>query len=77
MKTGKLRETKFIATVNENKINQVNEIADDLIRDGVKVENISEMFGIINGKSKSSLEELKAKYKSKGLSIEPNRDVSI
>lgn len=77
MKKSKSKETKFIATVSENKIKHVDKIAEDLKNDGIKVDQISSMFGIINGKSKSSLEELKAKYQSKGISIEPDREVSI
>ncbi len=77
MKRGKSKETKFIATVSGNKIKHVDKIAEELIKDGIKVDNVSQMFGIINGKSEASLEELKTKYQSRGISIEPDREVSI
>ncbi len=77
MKTAKSKETKFIATVSGNKLKHIDKIAKDLIKDGVKVDNVSQMFGIINGKSKSTLNELKIKYKSKGILIESDREVSL
>lgn len=77
MKKGKSTKTKFIATVSEKEINLVDKIAKDLKNDGNKIEKVSSMFGIINGKSDSSLEELKARYQSRGISIEPDGEVGI
>ena len=77
MKKSKSKETKFIATVSENKISHVERIAEDLAKDGIQVDKVSKMFGIISGKSKSSLDELKMKYGSRDLCIEPDSNVKI
>lgn len=74
MKAGK---TKFIVTLPKNKIPHIDKIAQTLKDDGVKVEQVSSMFGIISGNAKSTLQELKQKYEPKGLTIEPDREVSI
>lgn len=77
MKTGKSKETKFIATVSEKKLKHVDKIAKDLSNDGLQIENVSKMFGIISGKSQSSIDELKTKYQSQNISFENDREVGI
>lgn len=77
MKTAKEGKTKFIATVQEDKVAHIDKIAQSLKNDGVNVGKVSSLFGIISGKSNDSLEELKSKYEPRGLTIEPDRDVSL
>lgn len=75
MKTTK-KSTKFIASLN-NKSAKIEEIAKILDEDGVKVNHVSSMLGYISGKANVSIEELQAKYESKGLKIELDSQVSI
>lgn len=70
MKRGKSKKTKFIATVKEEEVKHVDKIAEDLSNDGIQIDNVSKLFGIISGESPSSLDELKSKYEPKGISIE-------
>jgi len=73
----KSKNTKFIATVKEDDVKDVDKIAEDLSSDGIQIDKVSKLFGIINGNSHSSLEELKSKYEPKGISFEQDRDVKI
>lgn len=74
---GKPKKTSFIATLDENKIQHIDKFAQSFKDDGVKVEKVSPMFGIISGKSDASLDELKSKYEHKGLKIELGKKFSI
>ena len=71
------QKTKFIATLDENKIQHIDKFAENLKQDGITVDQVSRMFGIISGKADASLDELKSKYEPKGMKIEPDRSVSI
>jgi hypothetical protein len=73
----KSKITKFIATVKEDYVKDVDKIAEDLSNDGVHIDKVSKLFGIISGNSQSSLEELKSKYEPKGISFEHDREVKI
>ena len=73
MKSTKSKKTKFLATVDEDKIEAVKEIASELRKDGVIIENASTLSGIITG-SADDLDEVYKKFKSKGLkSIEKSQ----
>jgi hypothetical protein len=74
---GKKKQTKFIATLDENKIQHIDKFAKTFKDDGVKARIISSLGGIISGQSNESLEELKMKYEPKGLKIEPDRSVGF
>lgn len=77
MLTGKKKPTGFIASVDEKNKNKLKHFAKALTKDGIKVEKVSTMLGYISGKTNTPLEELKKKYKPKGLDIELDREVSI
>ncbi len=66
----KQKKKQFIITVDENKMSDIDKIAQSLAKDGNKIDKISKMFGIINMKSEESLESLKKKYVQHGLTIE-------
>lgn len=73
----KKKLTGFIASVDEKNKSKLKDIAKALTKDGIKVEKVSTMLGYISGKANTSLEELKKKYKPKGLDIELDREVNI
>jgi hypothetical protein len=74
MKREKSNTKKFIATVDEDKMDAIQDIATHMKNEGVKVDQVLSMSGIITGKA-SSMEELD-KFKSKGIkSIEEDREV--
>ncbi|HUS01959.1 MAG TPA: hypothetical protein VMY77_09540 [Chitinophagaceae bacterium] len=77
MPTGKKKPTGFIASVSEKNKSKIKALAKALTKDGIKVEKVSTMLGYISGKANTSLEEMKKKYKPKGLDIEMDREVSI
>ena len=52
---GKKKQTKFIATLDENKIKHIDKFAQTFKDDGVKAKIISPLGGIISGESKDSL----------------------
>lgn len=65
MKKGKKKQMKFIATIEENKIEAVDKIAKLLKDDGVKVNQVLTFSGIITG-STQSLDDIN-KFKDFGI----------
>ena len=72
---GNKKQTKFIASLKDSKKDDIEELAKILDEDGIDVEQVSSMLGYITGKAKISIEELQKKYESRGLNIEPDREV--
>ena len=77
MKSSKKNKIDFIASVDANKKNKVQNLAKLLEADGIEVSQVSSFAGYIVGSANISLEDLQKKYKPRGLDIEPNRDVEI
>ena len=73
MKRGKQKSKKFIATVEESKMNKIHQIAKSMEEDGVQVDQVLSLSGIITGTA-PDLEALN-KFKSKGINtIEEDRE---
>jgi hypothetical protein len=75
-KSGK-EPTRFVATVAEAKKNQVASIARSLQKDGLSIDHVSSLFGIITGHTTLSLSELQAQYHAQGIHFESDREVGI
>jgi len=76
MKPTKAKLVKFIATVRENKIDQIKQIAAIMKKDGCTIDQVFEITGIITGK----IADIKRmdKYKKKGIAtIEEDRDFNL
>lgn len=77
MNKGKKEATKFVATVAETQKGKVAGIARRLTKEGIVVEHVSSLFGIITGHAFMPLSELQAKYNTPDIQFEPDREVGI